>query len=128
MVRNKVTLIGRIAKDITVKKTTNGDSVTTFPLAVSEGKDAQGNDKAIFVNCTAWKGTADLLAQYCKKGDRIGVEGHLVQKKWEERQVTLTEVVIESIEFLQNRSQPTQQMEQQPTTPTISITDDELPF
>lgn len=133
MLRNKVILVGRLTKDITVRKTQSGDSVTTFSLAVNEGKDAQGNDKAIFVNCSAWRGTADLLAQYCKKGDRIGVEGRLVQRRWEEKQVTLTEVTVESIEFLQskreesNSSFPSME-ERTEETFTLSITNDDLPF
>ena len=133
MLRNKVILVGRLTKDIAVRKTQSGDSVTSFSLAVSEGKDAQGNDKAIFVNCSAWKGTADLLAQYCKKGDRIGVEGRLVQRRWEEKQVTLTEVTVESIEFLQSKREEStasipSMEERTEETFTLSITSDDLPF
>lgn len=133
MLRNKVILIGRLTKDITVRKTSNGDSVTSFTLAVSDGKDNQGNDKAVFINCNAWKGAADILAQYCRKGDRIGIEGRLTQRRWEEKQVTLTEVYVEGIEFLQNRQETQQQPQrmevpQHPTAPIMSITDDELPF
>lgn len=135
MLRNKVILVGRLTKDITVRKTANGDSVTSFSLAISEGKDSQGNDKAIFVNCNAWKGTADILAQYCRKGDRIGIEGRLTQRRWEEKEVTLTEVTVEGIEFLQSRPAQQETVQPQrmevpsnPTAPILNITSDDLPF
>lgn len=132
MFRNQVSLVGRLTKDITIRKTQAGDSVTSFSLAINDGKDAQGNDKAIFVQCNAWKGTADLLARYCKKGDRIGVEGHLTQRKWEEKQVTLTEVTVEGIEFLQGKREESNAIppmaERTDETLTLTITDDDLPF
>lgn len=131
MYRNKVMLCGRTTKAIEVRKTTTGKSVTTFSLAVDDGKDANGQSKAIFVNCTAWEGTANLLAQYCGKGSLIGVEGHLIQKRWEERQVTLTEVFVESIQFLDTRKQEQEQAPQtEPQTDqfNFTITSDDLPF
>ena len=125
-------LCGRVTKNIDLRKTTTGKSVTTFSLAIDDGKDTNGQSKAIFVNCTAWEGTASLLAQYCGKGSLIGVEGHLIQKRWEERQVTLTEVFVESIQFLDTRKaeQEQAQTEQAPQTDqfNFSITSDDLPF
>jgi len=132
MYKNKVMLCGRVTKNIDLRKTTTGKSVTTFSLAIDDGKDTNGQSKAIFVNCTAWEGTASLLAQYCGKGSLIGVEGHLIQKRWEERQVTLTEVFVESIQFLDTRKaeQEQAQTEQAPQTDqfNFSITSDDLPF
>lgn len=130
MYKNKVMLCGRVTKNIDLRKTNTGKSVTTFSLAIDDGKDANGQSKAIFVNCTAWEGTASLLAQYCGKGSLIGVEGHLIQKRWEERQVTLTEVFVESIQFLDTRKA---EQEQAPQTPqadqfNFTITSDDLPF
>lgn len=129
MYRNKVMLCGRTTKAIDVRKTTTGKSVTTFSLAVDDGKDANGQSKAIFVNCTAWEGTANLLAQYCGKGSLIGIEGHLVQKRWEERQVTLTEVFVENVQLLDTKK-GTEQPQQEPATDpyTLNITSDDLPF
>ena len=131
MYRNKVMLCGRTTKAIDLRKTNTGKSVTTFSLAVDDGKDANGQGKAIFVNCTAWEGTANLLAQYCGKGSLIGIEGHLVQKRWEEKQVTLTEVFVEGIQFLESRRESTQEQTQAPAEPSgysLNITSDDLPF
>lgn len=129
MYKNKVMLCGRVTKNIDLRKTNTGKSVTTFSLAIDDGKDTNGQSKAIFVNCTAWEGTASLLAQYCGKGSLIGVEGHLIQKRWEERQVTLTEVFVESIQFLDTRKAE-QEQAQTPQTDqfNFSITSDDLPF
>lgn len=134
MYRNKVMLCGRTTKAIEVRKTTTGKSVTTFSLAVDDGKDANGQGKAIFVNCTAWENTANLLSQYCRKGSLIGVEGHLTQKRWEDKQVTLTEVFVENVQFLESKKaeqpqEPVQEPVQEPQTQyTLSITSDDLPF
>ena len=125
MVRNKVILVGRLTRDIELRKTTSGKTVTSFSMAIQES-----TDKAIFVNCTAWEGSAELLAQYCKKGSQIAVEGHLIQRKWEERNVTLTEVMVESLQFLDSKreEQPAADPAQHGYTTPFTITDDELPF
>lgn len=131
MYKNKVMLCGRVTKNIDLRKTNTGKTVTTFSLAIDDGKDSNGQSKAIFVNCTAWEGTASLLSQYCGKGSLIGVEGHLMQKRWEERQVTLTEVFVESIQFLDTRKQEQEQAPQtEPQTDQfiLTITSDDLPF
>lgn len=132
MYKNKVMLCGRVTKNIDLRKTNTGKTVTTFSLAIDDGKDANGQSKAIFVNCTAWEGTASLLSQYCGKGSLIGVEGHLIQKRWEERQVTLTEVFVESIQFLDTRRAEEPQTVQEPQPQAdpynFTITSDDLPF
>lgn len=131
MYRNKVMLCGRLTKDIEIRKTTTGKSVTTFSLAVDDGKDANGQNKAVFITCNAWEQTANLLSQYTHKGSLIGVEGHLQQRRWEEKQVTLTEVFVEGIQFLESRRESTQEQTQAPAEPSgysLNITSDDLPF
>lgn len=131
MYRNKVMLCGRLTKDIEIRKTSTGKSVTTFSLAVDDGKDANGQNKAVFITCTAWEQTANLLSQYCRKGSLIGIEGHLQQRRWEEKQVTLTEVFVEGIQFLESRRESTQEQTQAPAEPSgysLNITSDDLPF
>lgn len=128
MYRNKVMLCGRLTKDIEIRKITTGKSVTTFSLAVDDGKDANGQSKAVFITCNAWEQTANLLSQYTHKGSLIGVEGHLQQRRWEERQVTLTEVFVEGIQFLESKPKE-QEYFSQPKESNLSLIDDsELPF
>ena len=71
---NNVQLIGRLTKEMDVKKTTSGLSVSQFSIAVPrKGK----KDETDFINCCAWRQSADFLGQYAKKGDQVLVNGHL---------------------------------------------------
>lgn len=75
---NNVTLIGRVTEDIELRTTTNGKSVANFTLAVRRNKE-----ETDFIDCKAWKGTADYLSTYIHKGNRIAVTGRLEQERWE---------------------------------------------
>ena len=81
MAINSVVLTGRLVKD-PVLRTVGKDnlSVCQFTIAVDKkGKDAGTN----FVDCTAWRGTADTIAKYFEKGSMIGISGRLNQETWE---------------------------------------------
>lgn len=85
MIDNKVILMGRLTKDVEAKTTQTDITVASFSIAVD--KQTKGEDKeAIFVNCTAWRSTADYLAKYCSKGDKIAIEGHLDVNSWTDKE------------------------------------------
>lgn len=122
---NAVEMIGRIAKDIDFRTTTNGKSVTNFPLAVQRIK----RDETDFVPCVAWNATAEILRKYARKGDRIGVTGHLQTRKYEDRDGKthqITEVIVESVFLLEAKKKEESPEEYE----EISMTDegDDLPF
>ena len=75
---NNVTLIGRVTEDIELRTTTNGTSVVNFTLAARRNKE-----ETDFIDCKAWKGTADYLSTYIHKGNRIAITGRLEQERWE---------------------------------------------
>lgn len=79
---NKVLLTGRLTRDPELRTTPNGKSVVDFGLAVQETKD-----EVVFVECTAWEGTADFIGNpdYFHKGKGIGVEGRLKLDQWEDK-------------------------------------------
>ena len=123
---NSCVVVGRFTKDVEIRKTQNGKSVVQFTLAVNRrGKDA-GAD---FINCVAWEKTADVLAQYCHKGDRIGIVGRIATRsyddKYSNKKIFVTEIMVEQCEFLsegkkeapkqepQKQEQPKQQYEPQ---------------
>ena len=101
---NKIILIGRLVKDPELKYTPSGTAVVTFTLAVNRRFSNQnGEREADFINCQAWKHTAEFVANYFKKGQQMALEGRLQvrsydgndgQKRW------VTEVVAEQIEFV----------------------------
>jgi single-strand DNA-binding protein len=105
---NRVVLVGRLTKDIEVRKTTTGLSTATFTLACNrrfQGKDAQG-PTADFINCVAWRQQADFLGSYAKKGSIVGVEGRITTRNYEGQngRVYVTEVVCENMRMLENRN------------------------
>lgn len=122
---NKVVITGRMTKDPVLKKTTSGKSVLNFNLAVNRyGKDA-GAD---FPNCIAWEKAAELIAQYCTKGSRLGIIGHVQTGVFDDpdtgKKVYKTDIIVENMEFLDNRKdEPDGTEERLPT-----ITSEELPF
>ena len=76
---NKVLLIGRLTKDVDLRKTQNGTSYARFTLAVNrrfKGNDPQGQD-ADFISCVAWDKRAEVMYQYLGKGSQVGIEGRI---------------------------------------------------
>lgn len=108
MAINRTTLTGRLTKDPDLRTTQSGLSVVSFTLAVDRStKDKQtGKREADFINCVAWRKTAELIAQYTGKGSLIGVDGRLQTRHYQAQdghEVYITEVLIDNISFLQSK-------------------------
>lgn len=80
---NNITLIGRLTKNPELNTTGNGTKYSRFSISVSRGKVKEGDPKADFIPCIAWKSTAEILAKYAHKGQLIGVNGKLNVKEYE---------------------------------------------
>lgn len=114
---NCVSLIGRLTKDVDIRKTKSGTSVAGFILAVDKGLSKQKRDEAVqndrptadFISCQAWGVTADLLSQYCGKGSKIALEGRIQTGSYQDKEtgktVYTTDVVVNRVEFLDAKSQ-----------------------
>lgn len=102
---NKVILIGNITKDIEVKSLPSGISVTSFGLATNrKWKDKDGNkqEQAEFHNIIAFGKQAEVLKQYCSKGDQLFIEGRLQTRNWDKEDGTKayrTEIILENFQF-----------------------------
>lgn len=108
---NTVVLIGRTTRDIELRRTGNGTAVASFTLAVNRDFKTNDGQEADFIQCVAWKKTAELLEQYVHKGDRIAVNGSIRTRNYEDshgRTVYVTEVLVNHVEFLEtkNREMP----------------------
>lgn len=78
---NKVILIGRLTKDIELKKTQTDKSVIRFTLAIDKGF---GDKKRTnFIECQAWENIADTIYKYVLKGDMVSVAGELINNNYE---------------------------------------------
>lgn len=111
---NKVELIGRLTKDPELKFTPNQTKYCMFALAVERRfKDKEGQRVTDFINCVAWKNTADFIVKYFKKGARIGASGSIQTRSYEDQNGVkrfITEVVIDEVEFVESS-----QAQQQPS-------------
>lgn len=111
MLRNNVNLVGRLTKDIEIKKTNSGKEVATFSLAVND-KKVNDQQVSFFFNIVAWEQCARYLKQYVGKGDMIGVNGRLTTRSYQNTRgdkVTVTEVVAEDVMLLNKASKAKQQ-------------------
>jgi single-strand DNA-binding protein len=154
---NKVILIGNLAADPELKTTVNGISVATFSVAVQRTyTNAQGEREADFIRCVAYRGTADNVGRYLAKGSKVAVEGRIQNRSYNAQDGSkryITEINCDSVQFLDNRNQQSQQggyqnnqnqyqYNQQPNQPVrqsnnrdeffdgpqVDISDDDLPF
>lgn len=104
---NKVLLIGRITKDPEIRYTQSGIPTVLFTLAVDRGmRDANGNRQADFISCVAWRGQADFISRFIKKGYLMSVEGRIQTRNYQGNDGQtryVTEVVLDSVENLQPR-------------------------
>lgn len=111
MLRNNVNLVGRLTKDIEIKKTNSGKEVSTFSLAVND-KKVNDQQVSFFFNIVAWEQCARYLKQYAGKGDLIGVNGILTTRSYQNTRgdkVTVTEVVADDVMLLNKASKAKQQ-------------------
>lgn len=106
---NKVCLTGRITKNIELKYNQNNVAIKSFTLAVTRKfKNQNGEYESDFINCVAYKSTAELLSKYTGKGDLIGIEGRIQTRNYENQEgkkVYVTEVIVESVDFLASKKE-----------------------
>lgn len=140
---NRVVLVGRLTKDPEFRTTPNGVEVATFTLAVNRTfTNAQGEREADFINVVVFRKQAKNVNDYLSKGSLAGVDGRVQSRNYdnnEGRRVFVTEVIADSVQFLdtkgnnQQNNQPQKQQEQTTTknNPFANGTDmdsSELPF
>lgn len=126
---NNVILQGNTTKDIELKTTQSGISFCNFTLAVSR-KYKSGEDKITdFVECRAWRHTAEFLSRYVQKGSQIVVRGELQNNNWTDKDGNKRYsyvVVVDDVNFCGSKSD-TAQKPSEPKFEDID-TDSDLPF
>ncbi len=102
---NKVILGGRMTADPELKQTPQGVSVTSFSVAVNRrGKDAQTD----FINCVAWRQTAEFICKFFKKGSSICISGSVQTRTWNDQQNNkryATEIVADEAYFVDAKAE-----------------------
>lgn len=106
---NRVVLVGNLTRDPELKMTPSGVNVASFSIAVGrQFKNSNGERETDFINCVAWKGLAENLSKYCKKGSQIALEGRMQTRNYEAQDGSkryATEVVATNIQFLITKKQ-----------------------
>lgn len=100
---NQIILVGRLVRDISVNKSENGTKVATIPLAIPRSfKNMEGTYDTDFIDCVAFDNIATNTAEYCNKGDIVGVKGRVQSRVVEEdgKNKTITDIIAEKVTFL----------------------------
>ena len=127
---NIVILIGNLTKDPELKYTPGSSAVCSFTIAVNKkwtGKDGEKKEDVAFIECEAWQKTAEIIAEYLKKGSPIYIEGELKQDRWEKegQKHSKIKVKVSNVQFLGKGQKETKADEE--TSNEISNKED-IPF
>ncbi len=107
---NKVILGGRLTADPELRQTQSGIAVTSFSIAISRrtAKGAESAEQtADFINCVAWRATAEFITKFFRKGSSICVTGSLQTRNWTDangQKRYATEVLIDEANFVDSKS------------------------
>ena len=133
---NKVILIGRMTKDPELQQMKSGTSMVRFSVAVQRKfKNANGEYETDFINCVAWKQTAEFISRFFGKGRMIAVVGSLQSRSFDANDGSkrfVTEVVVDEAEFVtpkeNNAPQQTTPVSKQGGFEDYAINEEEIPF
>lgn len=125
--------VGRLTKDVDLRYSPQGTAVANFTIAITRRFD---KEKADFIRCVAFKKTAELIAEYVKKGNQIGIEGSIQTGSYQNNEgktVYTTDVIVNNVQFLESKgksqqSAPKNDNPYQGKGEPVEIDDDSLPF
>ena len=104
---NKVILGGRLTADVELKQTPSGVSVCTFSLAINRKTGKDQEQKTDFIDCQAWRQTAEFIFRYFRKGSSICIVGSIQKRSWKDQQGNTryaTEVIVDEALFVDSKS------------------------
>lgn len=104
---NVCVLVGRLTREVELRRTGNGTAVATFTIAVNRTyADANGEKQADFIPCVVWKAQAENTARYCGKGSQVAVEGMLQSRTYQDndgKNKSIVELVCNRVQFLDTK-------------------------
>ncbi|MBO4325702.1 MAG: single-stranded DNA-binding protein [Clostridia bacterium] len=105
---NKVILIGRLARDPELRYTASNTAVCQFTVAVDRRFKSDNQPQADFIPVVAWRQTAEFVAKYFSKGNRIAITGQIQVRSWDDtegKKRYATEVIADDVEFVESKRQ-----------------------
>lgn len=104
---NKVILMGRLTRDPELRYTPSQIATCSFSVAVDRAyKSQDGTTQADFINCVAWRQTAEFICKYFAKGARILLSGAIQTRTYDDKEGQkryVTEVVVDNVEFCESK-------------------------
>lgn len=114
---NKIIITGRLTKDVELRYTKTNKKVCEFSVAVTRDyKNEKGEYEVDFINVQAWGYNAEYIASYCKKGDKLGIDGSLRHEVYETDKGKRNKdyILAEKVEFMIQKKDDTNYEEQLP--------------
>ena len=104
---NQITIMGRLTRDPELRRTGSGHAVASFSLAVDRDYVAEGAERETdFIDCVAWRGTADFVSKYFAKGRMAVVSGRLQIRSWKDadgKNRRAAEVLVDNMYFADSK-------------------------
>ena len=104
---NMFSIIGRVSRDLEIRKTSAGTAVGNFSIAnnrTRQNQDGEEIQDTSFFDCTIWGPYASALERYVKKGVRVGLQGYLQQQSWDQDGVRRYKIqlIVDQVQLLNN--------------------------
>ena len=128
---NHINIMGRLTKDVELRRTGSGVPVASFTVAVDRDFKEKGGEKETdFIECVAWRNTAEFVEKFFSKGKMAIVSGRLQIRSWTDKDGNkrkTAEVVADNVYFGDSKREDTAPAVQAGFVP-LDFGDDQLPF
>lgn len=129
---NTITIMGRLVRPPELRYTQSNTPVTSFTVAVDRDYQSGGTDRQTdFIDCVAWRSTAEFVSKYFTQGSMAVVTGRLQSRKWQDKNGnnrTAWEVVADSVYFGESKRDRADAPVSTPTLVEVDGDDEDLPF
>ena len=138
---NKFIGLGRLTKDPELRSTQSGLKITSFTLAINRNfKNKDGNYDADFLNCQAFKNTAEFIEKYFKKGSMMAITARAQTRNYDDndgKKRFVTEFIVEEVYFAGSNEKKNETSIEVPQNYTsnydtagseVTLSDEDLPF
>lgn len=127
---NHITIMGRLTKDVELRRTEKGTAVASFTLAVD--RDFSKDNETDFIDCVAWHKTGEFVSKYFSKGRMAVVSGRLQIRSWTDKDGNkrrTAEVVADNVYFGDSKKEPVENGINEYSTPYVGgVTGDFVPM
>ena len=131
---NIAVIMGRLTAEPELKTTQNGISVCSFTVAVERNYSNGGERQTDFINCVAWRQTAEFISRYFHKGSMIAINGSIQQRQYTDKngnKRNAFEILVDNANFCGSKAESGNNADVQVDDSNfdeVDIDDGDLPF